>query len=111
MGLEKPVMAGGNKVSAGIAERADNYTLKIPAGKDNFMVSALYKLSSTDSLADRYCTFVSLIDGVLHYTESGEMQKGTVGEVISYDKSSGTVSISGTMFEGTTYYTWQYVAW
>lgn len=111
MGLEKPVMSGSNSFKAGVAERTDNYTLKIPAGKDNFILSAMYKLTSGDALADRYCTFVSLIGGEMHYTQSGNMKLGTLGSVITYDKAAGTVKISGSMFEGTTYYTWKYVVW
>ena len=112
MGLEKPVISGGgSSFASGEAERTDNYTLKIATGKDNFMVSALYKLTSADTLADRYCTFASYIDGVLHYVESGEIKKSTLGDVISYDKTSGNIKISGTMFEDTTYYTWKFVAW
>ena len=34
----------------------------------------------------------------------------TLGET-PYDKANGTVKINGTMFEGTTYYTWNYIAW
>lgn len=112
MGLEKPVISGGgSSFAVGVAERTDNYNLKIPAGKENFIVSALYKLSSGDSLADRYCTFVSLIDGEMHYVESGEARKGTLGSVISYNKATGVITISGTMFENTTYYTWKYFTW
>lgn len=112
VGLEKPSAGSvGGGFLAGVAERTDNYTLKIGAGKDNFMLSALYKLTSADNLADRYCTAVCYINGELWYIESGKIRKSTMGDVITYDKANGTVKINGTMFEGTTYYTWNYIAW
>ena len=111
MGLEKPVISGGSTFVCGTAERTTNYTLKIPPEKENFIVSALYKLSSGDTLTDRYCTFVSLISDELHYIESGIMKMGSLDDVISYDKTTGTLTISGTMFEDTTYYNWKYCAW